>query len=92
MNVNRFVIDGLNELKSVSIGMKSFYHDWGFVKKGSKCAIMNCNKLIEIYIGIWSINLYESFELKNLLSLISIQLDDYALMFCHAIVFESMNH
>ena len=92
MNVNRFVIDGLNELKSVSIGMKSFYHDWGFVKKGSKCAIMNCNKLIEIYIGSWSINLYESFELKNLLSLISIQLDDYALMFCHAIVFESMNH
>jgi len=54
--------------------------------------IMNCNKLIEIYIGSWSINLYESFELKNLLSLISIQLDDYALMFCHAIVFESMNH
>ena len=76
MNVNRFVIDGLNELKSVSIGMKSFYHDWGFVKKGSKCAIMNCNKLIEIYIGSWSINLYESFELKNVLYLISIQLVD----------------
>ena len=34
---------------------------------------------------------YESLELKNLPSLISIQLDNYAFCSCHLIVFESMN-
>ena len=88
--VNRFVIDGLNELKSVNIGWNSFKLNKEN-RCGSKCLIMNCDQLSEIHIGGWSFFWYESFELKNLRSLISIQLDQYAFMKCHSIVFESMN-
>ena len=48
--VNRFVIDGLNELKSVIIGKKSFNLD-DKNRKGSKCVIMNCDQLNDIHIG-----------------------------------------
>ena len=89
-NVNRFVIDGLNELKSVMIGRESFDRNKEN-RKGSKCLIMNCDQLSEINIGYRSFYWYESFELKNLPSLISIQLDNYAFCSCHLIVFESMN-
>ncbi len=86
--VNRFVIDGLNELKSVIIGKNSFnFYD---TRYGSNCVIMNCDQLSEIHIGEKSFFDYESFELKNLPSLISIQLDDAVLFRCHSIVFESM--
>ena len=90
IKVNRFVIDGLNELKSVMIGRESFDRNKEN-RKGSKCLIMNCDQLSEIHIGGWSFFWYESFELKNLPSLISIQLDRHAFMKCHRIVFESMN-
>ena len=53
--------------------------------------IMNCDQLSEIHIGEGSFFFYESFELKNLHSLISIQLDCNAFHDCHGIVFESMN-
>ena len=87
--VNRFVIDGLNELKSMKIGKNSFnFYD---TRCGSNCVIMNCDQLSEIHIGFQSFCWYESFELKNLPSLISIQLDGYAFKNCHLIVFESMN-
>ena len=88
--VNRFVIDGLNELKSVNIGWNSFKLNKEN-RCGSKCLIMNCDQLSEIHIGGWSFFWYESFELKNLRSLISIQLDGYAFKNCHLIVFESLN-
>ena len=52
---------------------------------------MNCDQLKQIHIEYRSFEFYESFELKNLRSLISIQLDQYAFMKCHSIVFESMN-
>ena len=87
--LNRFVIDGLNELKSVIIGKNSFSLS-NATRKGNKCLIMNCNELSEIHIGEKSFFDYESFELKNLPSLISIQLDDAVLFRCHSIVFESM--
>ncbi|KNB43313.1 hypothetical protein JH06_5569 [Blastocystis sp. subtype 4] len=87
--VNRFVIDGLNELKSVNIGWNSFKLNKEN-RCGSKCLIMNCDQLSEIHIGGWSFFWYESFELKNLRSLISIQLDQYAFMKCHSIVFENL--
>ena len=90
IKVNRFEIDGLNELKSVMIGREGFYLNKEN-RKGSKCLIMNCDQLSEIHFGYQSFNYYESFELKNLPSLISIQLDGYAFKNCHLIVFESMN-
>ena len=90
IKVNRFVIDGLNELKSVMIGRESFDRNKEN-RKGSKCLIMNCDQLSEINIGEHSFVYHESFELKNLPSLISIQLDNYAFCSCHLIVFESMN-
>jgi len=144
--VDRFVIDGLNELESLIIEEGSFTLDdensrgssclimncdqlkqihigyWSFrwyesfelknlpsltsihldqyawlkivnekTRKGSKCLIMNCDQLKDIHIGRGSFYWYESFELKNLPSLISIQLDRHAFMKCHRIVFESMN-
>ena len=89
-NVNRFVIDGLNELKSVIIGGRCFKLDYQSIS-GSKCVIMNCDQLSDIHIGWSSFNYYESFECKNLPSLISIQLDVLAFLNCQTIVFESMN-
>ena len=88
IKVNRFVIDGLNELKSVIIGRESFYLN---NRKGMKCVIMNCDQLKEIHIGNGSFYWYESLKCKNLPSLISIQLDGYAFYRCHMIVFDSMN-
>jgi len=88
--VNRFVIDGLNELKSVNIGKNSFKLNEEN-RYGSSCLIMNCDQLNEIHIGENSFYWYESFELKNLPSLISIQLDWHEFLYCHGIVFESMN-
>ena len=90
VKVNRFVIDGLNELKSVIIGDRSFVLDKNN-RIGSKCLIMNCDQLSDIHCGCFSFMYYESFECKNLRSLISIQLDSGAFMMIHSIVLESMN-
>ena len=87
--VNQFVIDGLNELKSVTIGINSFHLDRNN-RIGSSCVIMNCDQLNEIHFGDDSFYWYESFELKNLPSLISIQLDYRAFCYCRKIVFDSM--
>ena len=89
-NVNRFVIDGLNELKGIIIRKSSFELDEKS-RKGSKCVIMNCDQLSEIHIGTKSFYWYESLELKNLPSMIWIQLDVDAFMKCRSVVFESMN-
>ena len=89
-SMNRFVIDGLNELKSVIIKYNSFALNKK-KREGSKCVIMNCDQLNEICFGSRSFWWYESFELKNLPSLISIQLNNEAFEHCHSIVFESKN-
>ena len=52
---------------------------------------MNCDQLSELNIGEHSFVYHESFELKNLPSLISIQLDGEAFYACHLIEFDSMN-
>ena len=52
---------------------------------------MNCDQLRQIHIGKYSFMYYESLELKNLPSLIFIQLDGFVFQLCHRIVFESMN-
>ena len=88
--VDRFVIDGLNELETIIIGRDSFYLD-AKIREGSKCLIMNCDQLNEIHFRYESFHGYESFELKNLPSLISIQWDSNTFEWCHRIVFESMN-
>ena len=88
--VNRFVIDGLNELKNVIIGEESFELDEN-KREGSSCLIMNCNQLNEIHFGDHSFKWYESFELKNLPSLISIILNRALFCACQLIVFDSMN-
>ena len=88
--VNEFVIDGLNDLKSMFIGRDSFKLD-EYTSKRSKCLIMNCDQLSEIHIRNGSFLWYESLELKNLPSLISIQLDRSVFSCCYSIVFDSMN-
>ena len=93
-NVNQFVIDGLNELETIIIGYGCFRNVPRFMignRKESKCLIMNCDQLREIHIGKETLEFYDSFELKNLPSLISIQLDDYVFCNCQRIVFDSMN-
>ena len=52
---------------------------------------MNCDHLKHINIDRKSFKYYESFECKNLPSLISIQLDDKAFYRCQRIEFDSMN-
>ena len=74
--VNRFEIDGLNELETIIIGQNSFFlDDDDDTREGSSCLIMNCDQLIQIHIRFESFEYYESLELKNLPSLISIQLN-----------------
>ncbi|KAK8792710.1 hypothetical protein WA171_002662 [Blastocystis sp. BT1] len=88
-NVNRFVIDGLNELDRIIIGQNSMKLE-KVKNKGSSCLIMNCDQLRQIYIGCNSLYWYESFELKNLPSLISIQFNKYTFMNCHTIEFYNL--
>ena len=88
--VTLFVIDRLNELKSMKIGEKSFSVDKEN-RKGSKCLIMNCDQLKQIYFGDRSFLLYESFELKNLPSLTTLEMGCASFLKCHLIVFDSMN-
>ena len=87
--VKEFVIDGWNELESIIIGNSSFMFNEN--SRGGKCLIMNCDKLREIHIGWRSFYGYESFECKNLPSLISIQLNNHVFLNCNSIVFESEN-
>ncbi|KNB44865.1 hypothetical protein JH06_1587 [Blastocystis sp. subtype 4] len=86
--VTRFEIDGLNELETIIIGSDSFYLD-EITKEVGQFVIMNCDQLRLIQIGEDSFYWYESFELKNLPSLISIQLDDES-FYSQTIVFENL--
>ena len=80
LKVNTFRIDGLNELKSLKIGMKSFTQqkdNWETINTDSSRSfhILNCVELKSIEIGRYSFSGYSgSFELKNLPSLISIKI------------------
>ncbi|KAK8805040.1 hypothetical protein WA171_007005, partial [Blastocystis sp. BT1] len=89
--VNRFEIDGLNELETIIIGQNSFFlDDDDDTREGSSCLIMNCDQLIQIHIRFESFEYYESLELKNLPSLISIQLNYGVFMKIHSVVFENL--
>ena len=76
--VNEFVIDGLNELKSLIIGMNSFTRNsYGNDVNRSFC-ILNCAELESIEIGSNSFRYYEDgFELRNLPKLSTIKMVSY---------------
>ena len=75
-SVNTFKIDGLNRLKTIKIGNKSFTqrkNNWGYDKSKS-FHILNCESLISIQIGEYSFSDFGGeFELKNLSQLQSLQ-------------------
>ena len=86
MYVNEFVIDGLNELKSVIIGMDSFTHlkssNWDSDRDKANNInrsfhVLNCDKLESIEIGLFSFLDYGGlFELRNLPKLESIKIGE----------------
>ena len=76
-NVKNFMIDGLNELKSLKIGINSFTrYSWG---GDSSCsfAVLNCAELKSIKIGLSSfIDYGGEFELNNLPKLLTIKIGE----------------
>ena len=83
-NVELFNIDGLNELKSLKIGMNSFTHlksnEWDWNKANNRnrsFSILNCIELESIEIGRYSFSDYGGgFELKNLPKLSTIKIGE----------------
>ena len=78
MYVNKFVVDGLNELKSLKIGWSSFTN-----RKDSRddsfrsFSILNCGELESIEIGSYSFSDYGGlFEFKNLPKLSTIKIGE----------------
>ena len=76
--VNAFMIDGLNELKSLMIGESSFA-----ISKNSRSSkssrsfqILNCMQLESIEIGRYSFSGYGKFELRNLSKLSTIKIGE----------------
>ena len=78
-NVELFNIDGLNELKSLKIGINSFTkkkNSWGDDESRS-FSILNCIELESIEIGHHSFSDYGGgFELKNLPKLSTIKIGE----------------
>ena len=84
-NVDLFKIDGLNELKSLKIGMNSFTHlksndRWDNDKANNpnrSFSILNCIELESMEIGEYSFSDYGGgFELKNLPKLSTIKIGE----------------
>ena len=98
-NVELFNIDGLNELKSLKIGINSFTHlkssnwEWNKANKvkndcSRSFSILNCIELKSIEIGECSFSDYAGgFELKNLPKLSTIKIGEIgsdSLNFCYS--------
>ena len=84
-SVNEFMIDGLNELKSVKIGKNSFtniksndYWDYNKANNPNRSfSVLNCIELESIEIGEYSFSDYGGgFELKNLPKLSTIKIGE----------------
>ena len=74
-SVKTFQIDGLNRLKSLKIGKKSFTQEMNRCNKSKSFHILNCESLESIQIGECSFSDFAGeFELKNLPQLQSIQI------------------
>ena len=73
-----FIIDGLNQLKTIKIGINSFTqtkNDSGNDDKSKSFHILNCESLKSIQIDKYSFSDFAGeFELKNLPQLQSIQI------------------
>ena len=79
MNVGTFKIDGLNELKSLKIGISSFtYVKNNYGDDSSRSfSILNCDELESIEIGEYSFSDYAGeFELRNLPKLVTIKIGE----------------
>ena len=79
MYVNEFVINGLNELKSLKIGRRSFTKEKDSSGNDSSRSfhILNCIELKSIEIGPYSFSDYGGgFELKNLPKLSTIKIGE----------------
>ena len=85
INVNEFVLNGLNHLKSLKIGTNSFTllknsDKWDSNKANNRSrsfAILNCNELESIEIGLFCFCDYGGeFELKNLPKLSTIKIGE----------------
>ena len=83
--INKFVIDGLNKLKSLKIGINSFTHfkssgswDSRDANNGNRSfRILKCRKLESIEIGRYSFSdCAGGFELRNLPSLSTIKIGE----------------
>ena len=84
-NVDIFKIDGLNELKSLKIGSRSFTKNKSSSGDDSSrsFSILNCDELESIEIGRYSFSDYGGgFELVNLPKLSTIKMDSYN--FCYS--------
>ena len=86
-SVETFKIDGLNQLKTIKIGINSFTKRYGNDKSKS-FHILNCESLESIKIGEFSFSDFGGkFELKNLPQLQSIQIGSVlgtSNNFCHS--------
>ena len=88
ISVQTFKIDGLNRLKTIKIGSKSFTQmtssNWDYKKASNKSKsfhILNCESLESIQIGQFSFSDFAGdFELKNLPQLQSIQIGNISYM------------
>ena len=94
-NVELFNIDGLNELKSLKIGINSFTHlksndEWDYdkaINRNRSFSILNCDKLESIEIGRFSFSDYGGgFELKNLPKLSNIKIDSFNFYYCSFVI------
>ena len=94
MNVGTFNIDGLNELKSLKIGMNSFTHFksimWNLLitnNPNRSFRILNCNELESIEIGIYSFSDCSGiFELRNLPKLSTINMNSSNFNYCSFVI------
>ena len=79
-HVREYVIDGLESLESVKIGLKCFRID-DKERDDGVCRITNCPNLRQLEIGTDSFRDFKSFELSNLNSLQSINFGDYCFQY-----------
>ena len=85
-----FLIDGWPWLRSIFIGEKNFISTYGY-DVIREFAICNCDRLNKIHIGNHSFERYLSFELKNLPSLETVELCNYAFEFFKTAIFEGVS-
>ena len=93
-SVKAFKIDGLNRLKTIKIGCKSFTQkkNWYGNDKSKSFHILNCESLESIQIGEYSFSDFGGdFELKNLPNLALLTFEGCSFFNCHVVTLESIS-